>query len=99
MLSDFEFYSIGVPRFGYGFDGSGLDTGRYRVTEDPDDMFKFRTPPLRNVSRTAPYFHNGSEQSLEKAVELHLNPYVNANRYMPDAFVLSYGPQYLACVV
>lgn len=91
MLSDFEFYSIGVPKFGYGFDGKGQDTGRHRVTGNPEDMFKFRTPPLRNVARTAPYFHNGSERSLKRAVQLHLDPYVNANRYRPDgSFVLSY---------
>lgn len=30
----------------------------------------FRTPILRNISKTAPYFHNGTVKKLEEAVEL-----------------------------
>lgn len=43
-----------------------------------DDEFAFRTPPLRNVSRTAPYGHNGSFESLEAVVDFHLPPSVTA---------------------
>jgi cytochrome c peroxidase len=31
-------------------------------------QYKFRTPTLRNVAKTAPYFHNGSVATLEEAV-------------------------------
>lgn len=37
-----------------------------------EDEFAFRTPPLRNVSRTAPYGHDGSFATLEAVVDLHL---------------------------
>jgi cytochrome c peroxidase len=35
------------------------DLGRYKVTKSPADVGAFKTPSLRNVSRTAPYMHNG----------------------------------------
>jgi cytochrome c peroxidase len=44
------------------------DLGRYNVTKRESDTFKFRVPSLRNVSRTAPYFHDGSVQTLEQAI-------------------------------
>ena len=46
--------------------------GRYVVTRKPEDIGAFRTPSLRNVARTAPYFHDGSVPTLEAAVDLEL---------------------------
>jgi len=46
------------------------DVGRFAVTKDPADSMMFKVPSLRNVALTAPYFHNGSVPTLEKAVEL-----------------------------
>lgn len=46
------------------------DVGRMAITGDPADMLVFKVPGLRNVSRTAPYFHDGSVPTLEQAVLL-----------------------------
>jgi len=46
------------------------DLGRYRVTKNPADKYKFRTAQLLNVGVTAPYFHDGSVNSLEEAVKI-----------------------------
>ncbi|HET6584592.1 MAG TPA: cytochrome c peroxidase [Nannocystaceae bacterium] len=46
------------------------DEGRFRETEDPKDRFVFKVPTLRNVTRTGPYLHDGSIESLEEMVEL-----------------------------
>jgi len=46
------------------------DTGRERVTKNPADRMMFKVPSLRNVTQTAPYFHDGSVASLEEAVRL-----------------------------
>lgn len=46
------------------------DLGRYQVTNDEDDILKFKVPILRNVAETAPYFHDGSIDNLEEAVKL-----------------------------
>ena len=47
------------------------DLGRYEVTQDPDDRWKFRTPTLRNVALTAPYMHNGALASLADVVAFY----------------------------
>jgi cytochrome c peroxidase len=47
------------------------DLGRYEVTENPDDRWKYKTPSLRNVALTAPYMHNGSMSSLGEVVEFY----------------------------
>lgn len=54
-FSDNQFHNIGLTYYGRKFE----DLGRYVATKKPEDVGKFRTPTLRNVSRTAPYMHNG----------------------------------------
>lgn len=81
LFSDFQFHSIGVRDFGPGFDGTGSDLGRYAATGRPEDRYKFRTPPLRNVTLTPPYFHNGSAATLDEAVRQHLDPLYYADKY------------------
>jgi cytochrome c peroxidase len=44
------------------------DLGRYEVTGDPADRWKYRTPGLRNVALTAPYMHDGSLATLAEVV-------------------------------
>jgi len=44
------------------------DRGRYEVTLDPTDLWRYRTPSLRNVALTAPYMHNGALLTLEEVV-------------------------------
>lgn len=44
------------------------DTGRHQVTGKEADKFMFKVPSLRNISKTAPYFHDGAAATLEEAV-------------------------------
>lgn len=44
------------------------DLGRYNVTRREEDRHVFKVPSLRNVALTAPYFHDGSADALDKAV-------------------------------
>ena len=46
------------------------DLGRYLVTKDEEDRYVFKVPSLRNVAVTAPYFHDGSAPTLERAVDV-----------------------------
>ncbi|HJU38504.1 MAG TPA: cytochrome c peroxidase, partial [Tahibacter sp.] len=46
--------------------------GRFLVTHRASDIGRFRTPSLRNVAVTAPYMHDGSVASLERAVDLEI---------------------------
>lgn len=45
------------------------DDGRYAVTKNEADKYKFKVPTLRNVELTYPYFHDGSVTSLKEAVK------------------------------
>lgn len=44
--------------------------GRYDYTGIDEDKFVFRVPSLRNVTKTAPYFHDGSVTNLKDAINL-----------------------------
>jgi cytochrome c peroxidase len=46
------------------------DKGRYNVTKDEDDMHVFKVPSLRNITKTYPYFHDGSIKTLDEAIRI-----------------------------
>lgn len=46
------------------------DTGRFKVTNTSSDNYVFRSPSLRNVAITQPYFHSGKVWSLKEAVAI-----------------------------
>jgi len=73
-FSDFKFHVVGFPQLGFGANGFGIDYGRFNVTFDPRDRYKFRTPPLYNVEKTGPYGHSGSLATIEEAVIAHFDP-------------------------
>ena len=66
-LSDEEFHNTGVA----WSNGEFLDLGRALVTQRDADRGKFKTPTLREVSRTAPYMHDGSLATLEDVVKFY----------------------------
>ncbi len=45
------------------------DLGRYHITGKETDTYMFKVAGLRNVARTAPYFHDGREKDLAAAVK------------------------------
>ena len=47
------------------------ELGRFMVSGSPLDIGSFRTPSLRNVELTAPYFHNGSAATLKEVVAFY----------------------------
>lgn len=47
-----------------GTESVPADEGRFRLTGDPSDKGKFRTPTLRNIALTAPYMHDGKFATL-----------------------------------
>jgi cytochrome c peroxidase len=74
LFSDAAFHNIGV-----GMNAKDPDLGRYVLTKLSGDRGAFRTPPLRDIARTAPYMHNGSMKTLEDVVDWynkggHANP-------------------------
>jgi cytochrome c peroxidase len=47
------------------------DLGRYEITRDPRDRWRYRTPSLRNVALSAPYMHDGSLATLRDVIEFY----------------------------
>jgi cytochrome c peroxidase len=74
LFSDMKFHNIGFPQLGFGKNGFGVDYGRFNVTNRPDDIYKFRTPPLIEVGNTGPYGHSGSVNTVEEAIIAHFDP-------------------------
>jgi cytochrome c peroxidase len=58
--------------------------GAFLVTKDPDDIAAFKTPSLRNVAVTGPYFHDGSARTLWDVVD-HYNRGGRANPWLDPA--------------
>ena len=53
------------------------DKGREEATGKAADAHMFRVPTLRNITDTAPYFHNGSVNDLSEAVRLMAKTQLN----------------------
>jgi cytochrome c peroxidase len=66
-----NFTSNSYHNIGVGMDKPNPDVGRYEVTKDPKDWGSFKTPTLRDIARSAPYMHDGSEKTLEDVVEFY----------------------------
>ncbi|MEM9581860.1 MAG: cytochrome c peroxidase [Pseudomonadota bacterium] len=83
--TDHGFHATGQPQFGPGksarFESHARDVGRMRVTGNPDDAYAFRTPSLRNVTKTAPYGHTGAYSDLESFIKAHSNPAAALDEY------------------
>ena len=64
----FEVMGLKDDYFGDRGNITDVDSGRFNVTKDDNDMHRFKVPTLRNIALTAPYFHDASAKTLEQAV-------------------------------
>jgi cytochrome c peroxidase len=74
LYTDLKYHNVGV-----GMDKPEPDIGREKISKDPKDKGKFKTPSLRSVTLHPPYLHDGSAKTLEDAVDYmlsggHANP-------------------------
>ena len=87
LFTDQDFHNLLVPQLGpgkdNGIDGSD-DFGRANVSFDYRDQYRFRTPSLRNVELTPPYFHSGAYRTLEDVIWHHADPWRANILYEPD---------------
>jgi len=74
MFSDFELHVLGTP------EAEGL-----RVPDNGDGNFAFRTPALRQLDFTAPYFHGGQRETLEDVIEFYDEPSRSLNASVSTA--------------
>jgi cytochrome c peroxidase len=66
LIEDGSYHNVGVGISGK--DPAAVDVGRQKVSENPSEWAAFKTPSLRNVSRSAPYLHDGSLSKLKDVV-------------------------------
>jgi len=74
LFTDHSFRNNGI---GIGYNN---DSGRYAVTLNKEDLYKFRVPSLRNLKYTAPYMHDGRYYTLDAVLDqysLHMKPMEN----------------------
>ncbi len=92
LQTDHRYHAIAVPQFGPGkaarFETHSRDEGRKRVTGESDDIFRFRTPSLRNVTLTPPYGHTGAYATLEDMIRHHLAPVQSLQSYRVGSAIL-----------
>ena len=78
--------------------------GRFLVTKKQSDIASFKTPGLRNVLVTGPYFHDGSQETLWDVVDHYnkgdglANPWLDQD-IQPLALTESEIPSYVAFLV
>jgi cytochrome c peroxidase len=81
LFTNFGYANLGIPRFHdspfliqpkeFNPDGAAfIDRGLATTTNDPAHEGMFRTPTLRNVTRTGPYGHNGYFRRLDEMIEM-----------------------------
>lgn len=94
LFTDQRFHNLLAPQIGpgksNGIDGKD-DFGRANVSFDYRDQYRFRTPGLRNVELTAPYFHSGAYGSLADVLWHHADPWranivYDPSEHLPAAF-------------
>ena len=83
LFTDQQYHNVGI-----GMDQKEPDPGRSKVTNKPEDTGAFKTPTLRDIARSAPYFHDGSARTLEEAVDIMLgggkpNQYLDKKNLQP----------------
>ncbi len=67
-FTETAFHNTGL----YNIDGAGSyppqNIGIEEITQEAEDMGRFKTPTLRNIALTAPYMHDGSVATLQDAI-------------------------------
>ncbi len=78
LFSDFAFRNNGLP-----VNVFVKDSGRAHITGLPGDRYKFKTPSLRNIAKTAPYMHDGRFTTLQQCLDHYTNGVTNLTNLDP----------------
>jgi cytochrome c peroxidase len=64
-----------------GIVATGSDKGRYRISQIPNDEYRFKVPTIRNAELTYPYMHNGSIRTLDEVLTKYVeSSHIESNR-------------------
>lgn len=67
LFTDNDFHNLGLSNYGQ----KNQDLGLYQTTKNPNDVGKFKTPSLRGVIYTGPWFHDGSVKTMDSLMLLY----------------------------
>ena len=90
LFTDFTYDNLGVPKNPNNpfytqtanlLGASYVDLGIGAIVSNSAHNGKFKVPSLRNVAVSAPYFHNGSITTLEKAVRFYNKRDLNTGEF------------------
>lgn len=94
-FTDGGFHNIGLA----SYDKSAPDVGRFAIKPVAAMKGAFKTPTLRDIALTAPYFHDGSATTLEVVMEHYRKGGVSKTDLSPNMKALSLTPDETAAVV
>lgn len=90
LFTDQDFHNVGIGE-SVRFRQSGQETGRFPHVpiglKEARLIGAFRTPTLRGLASTAPYFHDGAAHDLLTVVN-YFNQRVSGNRYLAETLRL-----------
>lgn len=88
-FTDDSFHNIGLGSFA----DPEPDLGRY--IQKPVNLMKgaFKTPTLREISLTAPYFHDGSAKTLEGVIDLYVKGGESQDNLSPEMKAIELSDQ------
>ncbi|TXK46936.1 cytochrome-c peroxidase [Pontibacter qinzhouensis] len=69
LFTDNHYHNNGLDSDFSRDDFERIYQGRFRITHNPADVGKFKTPTLRNILLTAPYMHDGRFKTIEEVLE------------------------------
>lgn len=73
LFTDNDFHNNGLDSVITLRGENDIYLGRYRITLDPNDLQKYKTPSLRNLSFTAPYMHDGRFNTIDEVLDFYSN--------------------------
>ncbi|RZK67960.1 MAG: c-type cytochrome [Pedobacter sp.] len=69
LFTDNNYHNNGIDEDFSNTALDGLYQGRYRISYNPSDLGKYKTPTLRNIALTAPYMHDGRFNTLSEVMD------------------------------
>jgi cytochrome c peroxidase len=64
LFTDYSYRNNGLPP-----STTLKDSGRYHITSDINDLYKFKVPSLRNIGMTSPYSHDGRFELITEMLD------------------------------
>ena len=85
FFTDFDYHNNGLDSDFTDDSFERIYFGRYRITNNINDIGKYKTPSLRNIALTGPYMHDGRFKTLQEVLE-HYNSGIKKSSTLDPLF-------------